>query len=100
MTVHVAIDYTLSNGDPRDPSSLHFINPNTGKNEYTDAIYAVLNILQDYSNNQLFPTYGFGGKLPYCPDNAPSHCFALNGNIFKPEVNLMQGVLNAYYQSL
>jgi hypothetical protein len=45
MTVHVAIDYTLSNGDPRDPSSLHFINPNTGKNEYTDAIYAVINIL-------------------------------------------------------
>lgn len=35
LTVNVAIDYTLSNGPPTDPNSLHFINPATGMNEYT-----------------------------------------------------------------
>ena len=48
----------------------------------------------------MYPTYGFGGKLPMAPDNACSHCFALNGNIFKPECNGLDGVLSAYYNSL
>ena len=48
----------------------------------------------------MYPVYGFGGKLPGSPDPAASNCFALNGNIFKPECNTMQGVLNAYYESL
>lgn len=35
------------------------------------------------------------------PDmNNASHCFALNGDIFYPEVNGVQGVLNAYFASL
>jgi hypothetical protein len=48
----------------------------------------------------MYPVYGFGGKLPNSPDNAASHCFALNGNIFRPECNGLEGVLNAYYKSL
>lgn len=42
--------------------------------------------------------YGFGGKLPGQP--AASHCFALNGNIFNPEVEDVNGALNAYYRSI
>ena len=57
-------------------------------------------ILQDYDADQLFPVYGFGGKLPQCPDGQPSHCFALNGNIYNPEVNGLDGILQAYYNSL
>jgi peptidoglycan/LPS O-acetylase OafA/YrhL len=35
----VAVDYTGSNGDPRDPRSLHFINPAAGGgNEYLAAL--------------------------------------------------------------
>lgn len=48
----------------------------------------------------MYPAYGFGGKLPGSPDNSASHCFALNGDIFHPEVNTIQGVLNAYFTSL
>lgn len=62
--VHVAIDYTLSNGPANDPMSLHFLDPRSNRNQYTDAMLSVLNILQDYDSDQMFPVYGFGGKLP------------------------------------
>lgn len=32
VDISFAIDFTLSNGDPRNPSSLHFFDPN--KNQY------------------------------------------------------------------
>lgn len=35
------------NGNPLDPSSLHYINP-MGTNEYLSAIWAVGQIIQDY----------------------------------------------------
>ena len=87
MTVNVAIDYTLSNGPPNDPNSLHYFDPQTGMNEYTQAIGAVMNIIQDYDSEGQFPCFGFGGKVPGSPDESASHCFALNGDIYKPFVN-------------
>lgn len=43
----IAIDFTGSNGDPRSPGSLHYINPQ-GFNEYLAAIWSVGNVIQDY----------------------------------------------------
>ena len=43
----VAIDFTASNGDPKEPSSLHYINP-SAPNEYTKALVAVGEVCQDY----------------------------------------------------
>ena len=43
----VGIDFTGSNGDPRDPASLHHIDP-LKPNEYTTALVAVGEICQDY----------------------------------------------------
>lgn len=65
-----------------------------GKNQYTDAITSTLNILKDYDSDQLFPVYGFGGKVP--GGDKPSHCFALNGDIYDPECKGVDGVLNVY----
>ena len=48
----------------------------------------------------MFPVYGFGGKISNHPDGKASDCFALNGDIYKPEVPGVQGVLQAYYNSL
>lgn len=45
--LQVGIDFTASNGNPLDPSSLHYINP-MGTNEYLSAIWAVGQIIQDY----------------------------------------------------
>lgn len=47
----------------------------------------------------MFPVYGFGAKIPGGKGEA-SHCFALNGDIFKPECSRTEGVLNAYYSAL
>lgn len=47
LSSQVGIDFTASNGNPRDPSSLHYINP-MGTNEYLSAIWAVGQIIQDY----------------------------------------------------
>ena len=89
--VQVAIDYTLSNGQVNNPTSLHYLR--NGCNEYTDAINAVCSILQDYDADQMFPVYGFGGMIPGSPDQKASHCFALNGDIFAPEVSGVQGII-------
>jgi hypothetical protein len=43
----IAIDFTGSNGDPRTPTSLHFIDPSR-PNEYQQAITAVGYVVQDY----------------------------------------------------
>ncbi|KAH0619474.1 hypothetical protein JD844_000129 [Phrynosoma platyrhinos] len=41
------VNVYASNGNPRDPTSLHYINP-MGTNEYLSAIWAVGQIIQDY----------------------------------------------------
>ena len=59
-----------------------------------DAISAVGMVLEHYDTDKRFPTYGFGAGLP--PSFTASHCFALNGNPSDPEVEGMQGILQAY----
>uniref|UniRef100_A0A8C8CUP0 Copine-2 n=1 Tax=Oncorhynchus tshawytscha TaxID=74940 RepID=A0A8C8CUP0_ONCTS len=59
----VGIDFTASNGNPREPFSLHYINP-LGSNEYLSAILAVGQIIQDYDTDKMFPALGFGAQLP------------------------------------
>ena len=57
-----------------------------------------MNILKNYDQDKQFPIYGFGGKLP--GDSKASHCFALNGDIFNPECQGIDGVMRAYRESL
>ena len=97
INLMVAIDFTGSNGDPKTPSSLHYINPDGSDNSYMKAIRSVGSILAAYDKNQMFPAYGYGAKLPR---GGPSHCFPLNGNKDKPEVKGIDGVLKAYQETL
>ena len=55
MNFSLAIDFAASNGDPRDPRSLHFRDPTSGENQYTTAIRAVGDIIQDYDTDKQFP---------------------------------------------
>ncbi len=45
----VGVDFTGSNGNPLNPTSLHFIDP-TYPNEYTQALTAVGAVCQDYDS--------------------------------------------------
>uniref|UniRef100_A0A7N6FDA5 Copine 8 n=1 Tax=Anabas testudineus TaxID=64144 RepID=A0A7N6FDA5_ANATE len=93
----VAIDFTASNGNPAQPTSLHYMSPYQ-LNTYAMALKAVGEIIQDYDSDKMFPALGFGAKLP--PDGRVSHEFALNGNPQNPYCAGIDGVMDAYYQSL
>lgn len=69
-SLQVAIDFTASNGDPRNSCSLHHINPYQ-PNEYLRALVAVGEVCQDY--DRCGPTHslmqvGLEGPLKWCPE--------------------------------
>uniref|UniRef100_A0A667X035 Copine Vb n=1 Tax=Myripristis murdjan TaxID=586833 RepID=A0A667X035_9TELE len=84
-------------GNPSQSTSLHYMNPYQ-LNAYAMALKAVGEIIQDYDSDKMFPALGFGAKLP--PDGRVSHEFPLNGNMENPYCNGIQGILEAYHQSL
>ena len=53
----VAIDFTGSNGDPREPHSLHYLN---GTNAYRKALLSILAIIDQYDKDGSYPVFGFG----------------------------------------
>uniref|UniRef100_A0A3P9I4E0 Copine IVa n=1 Tax=Oryzias latipes TaxID=8090 RepID=A0A3P9I4E0_ORYLA len=95
--LQVAIDFTASNGDPRNSCSLHYIHPYQ-PNEYLKALVAVGEICQDYDSDKMFPAFGFGARIP--PDFKVSHDFAVNFNEDNPECAGIQGVVEAYQACL
>ncbi|KAK7820412.1 protein bonzai 1 [Quercus suber] len=120
----VAIDFTASNGNPRLPDSLHYIDPSGRPNAYQrvrnwsflqqflellfgythlmvpfafQAIIEVGEVLQFYDSDKRFPAWGFGAR----PIDGPvSHCFNLNGSSHYCEVEGIQGIMMAYTSAL
>uniref|UniRef100_A0A8D2J268 Copine 5 n=1 Tax=Varanus komodoensis TaxID=61221 RepID=A0A8D2J268_VARKO len=84
-------------GNPSQSTSLHYMNPYQ-LNAYAMALKAVGEIIQDYDSNKMFPALGFGAKIP--PDGRVSHEFPLNGNSDNPHCSGIEGILEAYHQSL
>lgn len=97
IQLSVAIDFTLSNGNPANKDSLHYLDLN--RNEYLKAIRSVGDILQYYDSDKKIPAFGFGACIPPAQSRA-SHCFALNGDIFDPECDGLEGVMSAYKSAL
>ncbi|XP_028229506.1 protein BONZAI 1-like isoform X2 [Glycine soja] len=86
-----------SNGNPRLPDSLHYIDPSGRPNAYQRAIVEVGEVLQLYDSDKRFPTWGFGAR----PIDGPvCHCFNLNGSSHYCEVEGIQGILMAYTSAL
>jgi hypothetical protein len=92
----LSIDFTASNGDPKDVRSLHRLevdNPNS----YEIALKAVGEILQPYSAG-LMAAFGFGAKIG--PSAQLSHHFPLNNNVSYPYCRGIDEVLNYYRSTL
>lgn len=83
LSLSVAIDFTGSNGDPLEATSLHRLD---GCNQYEQAIMSITSILEHYDDNKCFPIWGFGGIPRFMGDTEPNHCFPLNGDRANPEV--------------
>ena len=90
LNVVVAIDFTGSNGDPRQPGTLHHLDP-TSRNDYQKAIASIVHVLAEYDSDQKYPVLGFGAKY----GGIVRHCFQC-GPV--EEVKGVQGVLDAYRQ--
>eukprot|EP01029_Cantina_marsupialis_P029086 TRINITY_DN779775_c0_g1_i1.p1 TRINITY_DN779775_c0_g1~~TRINITY_DN779775_c0_g1_i1.p1 ORF type:complete len:626 (-),score=199.47 TRINITY_DN779775_c0_g1_i1:208-2085(-) len=97
MNLTVAVDFTGSNGNPRSPGSLHYINPSGQMNEYQSALSAVGQILMNYDSDQAIPLYEFGGVVPGL---GTQHCYPMNLNPSAPEVFGVQGMLDCYQQGI
>jgi len=91
ISLAVAIDFTASNGDPRQPDTPHYFHPPESKewNDYEKAIFAVGSILAKYDSDQQFPVWGFGAKY----NNVVRHCFQCGSDV---EVQGVQGIMDAY----
>ena len=91
ISLAVAIDFTASNGDPREPGTPHYFHPPQSKewNDYEKAIFAVGSILAKYDSDQRFPVWGFGAKY----NGVVRHCFQCGIDV---EVEGVQGIMDAY----
>ncbi|CAG5116881.1 unnamed protein product, partial [Candidula unifasciata] len=97
MNFTVAIDFTASNGNPTQSTSLHFMNPYQ-PNQYATAIQAVGEIIQDYDSDKMFPVLGFGARID--GSGAALHEFAVNFNPSNPYCQGVGGILQAYHAAL
>jgi len=103
INMSVAIDYTASNGDPRDPDSLHRYDkddPNCESNQYEIAMEQVGRILETYAFKKKFMAYGFGGVPDFMGEKEVSHCFPLNGKTGDPSVDGLTKLIQTYRESL
>ena len=95
LNLITAIDFTASNGKPNDPRSLHYNCPGR-MNQYEMCINEVGRVICQYDRDQLFPVYGFGGRI----NGVVNHCFPLTFNAASPCVMGLEGILGCYRNAL
>ncbi len=88
----IGIDFTGSNGHPKDEVSLHNIS-RPGGNYYEKAIRSCGDIVAYYDYDNVFPVFGYGAVLP--GQSGTNHCFNLNFSN-SPDILSIDGVLQTY----
>ena len=103
INMSVAIDYTASNGDPADHSSLHHYDPDGADckpNMYETAMRNVGNIMENYAFQKKFAGFGFGGIPDYLDSDQVNHCFCINKNPKDPMIDGLENLIKTYKESL
>lgn len=95
LNLVTAIDFTASNNSPSDPNSLHYCG-NGQTSPYESCIWSVGRIVCPYDTDQLFPVYGFGGKI----DGKKHFYFPLNFDAENPCVHGLNEIINVYRSAL
>uniref|UniRef100_A0A1I7UXB5 Copine domain-containing protein n=1 Tax=Caenorhabditis tropicalis TaxID=1561998 RepID=A0A1I7UXB5_9PELO len=94
-----AVDLTASNGNPVNPSSLHYIHPHQ-PSPYLECILQTTPPLLGYLPNPQNPqigALGFGAKVQGAGGVLQlSHCFCLNGTQSDPRVEGLAGLISSY----
>jgi hypothetical protein len=92
LSLMVAIDFTASNGDPKDRGSLHHFDAHT-LNPYQSAISQVGKVVEPYDTDHRFPVWGFGGRVRQSDGTFTpvQHCFTV-----AEDAPGCAGVLQAY----
>jgi len=104
ISVIFAIDFTGSNGEVTNPSSLHYRSPNCDLNnfmtlnEYQKAISAIGYVLEPYDSTKYMEVYGYGAKF-FNRNKVEFEC-ALTGTQEAPAVPGVSGILNVYCNAL
>lgn len=86
--VCIAIDYTSSNGDPLQETSLHYICDDC-LNDYEATISAICDALSRYVEGEEYTVWGFGAKF----GDQVRHLFQCGSS---PTVRTVAGILAAY----
>jgi len=91
-----AIDFTLSNGNPKQPGSLHELNE-FSHNPYEKALKCCGEIITQYDTDNIYPCFGYGAILPNKKE--VSHCFNLNLTD-DPNIYGLEEVMKLYNQAI
>ncbi|CAG2100160.1 unnamed protein product [Medioppia subpectinata] len=98
MHFAVAIDFTASNGPPKNRQSLHYMDNSGRPNPYQIALRSVGQVIEPYNSAGIYPAFGFGAKIP--PTWEVSHLFHLNGSQSHPYCSGVTEVLDHYRKTL
>lgn len=77
-------------------------NSNCDEDQCGQILRSVMEILQYYDDDKMYPIYGFGAKvdLGISYPKVTSQCLALNGDVFNPEVSGLEETIGTYKASL
>ena len=99
ISLMIGIDFSLSNKKPTDPSSLHYLKPDS-LNVYQQVILAIGEILGRYNHSKRFSAFGLGAKRINATASSVSHFFPLKDNAKNPFFNSFEELFEAYKSTL
>ena len=96
INLWIGIDFTASNGSPKEKNSLHSFLINE-PNDYERAINSCGHILSYYDSDKIYPVFGFGAQ--FLGSNIVNHCFNMSFNN-DPNIQGIDNVISTYRENI